>query len=75
MKNRKTPWHDLGQYFPPELFGVLFFLCIFYWGISSMVFSFRHPWATQTEILISFPKVITFGTVKYEDYRPREKSE
>ena len=36
------------------------------------VFSFRHPWMTQTERTLWFGRVLTFGTVTPEEVRAWE---
>jgi hypothetical protein len=59
-----------------ERFITLFLsLALIYFIIASWTFAIRHPWATQTEILISFPKVVTFQSVPYEEMRDYERLE
>jgi hypothetical protein len=52
----------------------LYFLSIIvfvYITIASIVFSVKHPWATDMEKLVHINKVLTFGTVNYNEMRPR----
>lgn len=39
--------------------------------LALTVFSFRHPWMTQTENLLYIGRALTFGTVAYDEARPR----
>lgn len=41
--------------------------------VATFVFSLRHPWATDMEIMMNFGSVLTFQKVPYEAMRPREK--
>lgn len=51
-------------------------ICMFvvvWLAISSLSFSIRHPWATDMEVLLNLPTVMTFGTVEYKKMRPRSR--
>jgi len=37
---------------------------------SSVTFSLRHPWLTETEKLLSIHKVVTWGTVERPEVQP-----
>lgn len=56
----------------PQLAGyALVAFVLLYVTVAGAVFSFRHPWATQTEAFVHMGTVLTFGTVDYEAVRPR----
>jgi hypothetical protein len=40
--------------------------------ISSMIFRFRHPWATETETLLHIPDAFMLRKVPYSEMRDRE---
>ena len=42
-----------------------------YLVVASVVFRFRHPWMTDTELIIHTIDALTFQTVPYHDARPR----
>lgn len=42
-----------------------------YFCVAMCVFAWRHPWLTSTEQLIYFGRAMTWGTVDYEEARPR----
>lgn len=46
---------------------------ICYVAIAWLVFAFRHPWMTSTEQFIYFGRAMTWGTVDYEEARPRRR--
>jgi hypothetical protein len=48
---------------------VIFYILIVWWMVSATVFSIRHPWMTQMEMLINLPKVLTFHKVDYQEFR------
>ena len=43
--------------------------------IANLVFSFRHPWATETEKLLNIVNVLTFQSLDYDEMRPRGATE
>lgn len=61
--------------------GVLLFIRGACWGsfvaavlwlaISSAVFRFRHPWASETEVILHIPDAIMLRQVPYAEMRPR----
>jgi hypothetical protein len=40
--------------------------------ISTMIFRFRHPWATETEIFLHIPDAFMLRKVPYSEMRDRE---
>jgi len=42
-----------------------------YAAIAVSVFRFRHPWMTETELLIAMPHALMFGTCTYSEWRTR----
>lgn len=60
MKQNKPPLIN------PTFVVGLFMLLVLYVSAATATFAFRHPWATQTEILLSFDKVLTFQKVNYK---------
>lgn len=42
-----------------------------YASIALAVFRFRHPWMTETELLIATPHALMFETCSYSEWRPR----
>jgi hypothetical protein len=47
-------------------------LLVAWFVVAGLVFSFRHPWATQTEQLLYMHKALRFEKVPYNEMRPRE---
>jgi hypothetical protein len=41
-------------------------------GISTMIFRFRHPWATETETFMHIPDAFMLRKVPYAQMRDRE---
>lgn len=41
-------------------------VCVVYVGIASMVFRFRHPWATETQAFLHIKDVVTFSAIPRE---------
>lgn len=39
--------------------------------VASVVFRFRHPWLTDTELIVHTIDALTFRSVPYRDARPR----
>ena len=39
--------------------------------VASVVFRFRHPWMTETELIVHTIDALTFRSVPYHDARPR----
>lgn len=39
--------------------------------VANIVFGYRHPWMTDAERFWYLPEVVTFGSVKYSEARPR----
>jgi len=57
-----------------KIAGVLLLVAVlFWWTVANFVFAVRHPWATSTERLIYLPTVMTFGSLDYDEARPRGK--
>jgi hypothetical protein len=50
---------------------LVFLPAVGYLVVAEAVFSFRHPWMTETERFIYLPRALTFGHVSYDDARPR----
>lgn len=50
---------------------LLIALGVVYVGLACAVFAFRHPWMTQTERILHLPTAVRFGTVPYQEARPR----
>jgi hypothetical protein len=47
-------------------------VAIFLWIIvSSMIFRFRHPWATDTELFLHIPNAFMLETIPYNEMRGR----
>ena len=44
---------------------------LLYVVVALFVFQVRHPWMTQMEGLFYVGRAVTFGTVDYEEARPR----
>lgn len=44
---------------------------VLYIAISATVFALRHPWMTKTEQFVYSWRMLTWGTVDYEEARPR----
>lgn len=42
-----------------------------YLVLAVATFALRHPWMTKTEQLIYIGRMLTFGTVDYDEARPR----
>ena len=52
---------------PSTLNGAIYgfvFICLFYIVVASLVFRFRHPWATETQILLYSKNVLFLETVE-----------
>ena len=41
-------------------------------AISTMIFRFRHPWATETETFLHIPDAFMLRKVPYSEMRDRE---
>ena len=52
--------------------GVLVTLLLVYVVSAFVVFRLRHPWMTETELLLCPVATMTFQKVPYEAMRPRE---
>lgn len=39
--------------------------------VATVTFALRHPWMTDTERTIYFPRALVFGSVDYSEARPR----
>jgi hypothetical protein len=42
-----------------------------YFIVASVVFRFRHPWMTDTELIVHTIDALAFRAVPYHDARPR----
>ena len=57
-----------------KISGVLLLVLVLgWWTVANFVFAIRHPWATSTERLAYLPTVMSFGTVDYDEARPKGK--
>ena len=52
-----------------NLFKYLIVLSIIYASVTSLVFAYRHPWATDMERLIYLKEALTFKKVSYKEMR------
>lgn len=50
---------------------VLFCIVLIYTLAAGLTFAFRHPWMTKTEQFIYTWRMLTWGTVDYDEARPR----
>jgi hypothetical protein len=55
-------------------FSIVLAVGIVWVAVASVVFAFRHPWATSTERFIYLPRALLFETIDYEEVRPRERN-
>lgn len=55
-----------------ENFVLILLVFVAYALIAQIVFSFRHPWMTDTERLLNFHKALLFQRVEYQEARPRD---
>jgi hypothetical protein len=46
-------------------------LFIWVW-IATTVFRFRHPWATETEVVVHLLDAVTFQKLSYDEMRRRD---
>lgn len=46
-------------------------LAFLYVLVATATFAFRHPWMTSTEQIIWVGRALAFGTVDYDEARPR----
>lgn len=52
--------------------GACLVLLLMWVWVANIVFAIRHPWATAMERVMYLPTVMSFGTVDYDDARPRK---
>lgn len=50
---------------------VVIYGAVAYLIVASVVFRFRHPWMTDTELIVHTIDALTFRSVPYHDARPR----
>lgn len=48
---------------------ILTIVFLIYSAIAGTVFSFRHPWATQTEKIVYFKELMLWQKVPYSEMR------
>jgi len=71
-KKTKTHYRGTLMQFLNQIGIVLFVIFLVWLLIGNIVFKIRHPWATETETLFNFHKVLTFQKVSYQEMRPRD---
>lgn len=49
----------------------LLFVPMLYIFVASAAWRFRHPWATDTEVLLHLWDAMCWRSTAYEDFRPR----
>lgn len=55
-----------------QLIGVGVLIVGFLWiCAATIVFRFRHPWATETESLLNIHHALMFDKLSYDEMRPR----
>ena len=54
----------------PKLVYVLLAIAV-YTGLACIVFQWRHPWMTETELFLHIPDAWVWGSVEYQEVRPR----
>jgi hypothetical protein len=47
-------------------------VALLWMAICSLVFRFRHPWATETEVILHLPDAVMWREVPYDEMRPRQ---
>lgn len=47
---------------------VVLILLLLWVGVTTAVFRFRHPWATETELLLYLPKAVMLQRVERPEY-------
>ena len=50
---------------------IFMFIFVFYMAIANVVFSIRHPWATDTERFIHIFDMMSFNKIEYNEMRER----
>jgi hypothetical protein len=71
VKQLRKSNHKMRKFLDNLPIYIAFFL-FFWFGLSNIVFAFRHPWATSTERLIWTKEALFFEKVPYNKMRPRE---
>lgn len=46
-------------------------VCVAWLAISTTIFRFRHPWATETELFLHIPEALMLKKITYNEMRPR----
>ena len=54
------------------ILGLAFILAIIWTAIGTMIFRFRHPWATETETFLHIPDAFMLRKIPYNEMRTRE---
>jgi hypothetical protein len=68
--NIKRIKSKINEFFEKTLTVLL--VAIFLWIIvSSMIFRFRHPWATDTELFLNIPNAFMLKKIPYNEMRGR----